>query len=142
MLPSLTISPFLCIVFIRSKGTIIVACHQHLTPYVTNVEIFEGSGGAQEAAGGSGGFVTSRDVCAVSLCIAEASFLFLNWPAVVQPASGGGGLSLSQIDAMVTLCPSTNAAFSHLVNTLFLKSGQRIQRQTFARFGGDPLWRI
>jgi hypothetical protein len=83
-------------------STIIVACHQRLMPHVTNIEIFEGSGGSQETAGSSEGFVTSRDVCAVSLCIAEASFLFLNWPALVLPNPGGGGLSLSQIDAMVT----------------------------------------
>lgn len=95
---------FVCSKHLAYTGTIIVACNRRLMPHVTNIEIFEGSGGPQDASGGSGGFVTSKDACAVSLCISEASFLFLNWPAVVLPVSGSGGLSLSQIDAMVNSC--------------------------------------
>jgi hypothetical protein len=84
-------------------STIIVACQMHLMPHVTNIEVFEGSSGVQDGPGTTGGFVISGEPCAVSLCIAEASFLFLNWPAVTQPSSVVGGLSLSQIDAMVNL---------------------------------------
>jgi hypothetical protein len=105
---------------LASIGTIIVACNRRLMPHVTNIEIFEGSGGTQDASWGSGGFVTSKDACAVSLCISEASFLFLNWPAVVLPASGGAGLSLSQIDAMVNSCPQPKpVAFCNTFSLLF-----------------------
>ncbi len=89
--------------------TIIVACSTLLMRHVTNIEVFEGSGGAQDAPGSASAFVSSAEACAVSLCVAEASFLFLNWPAITRPSPGVGGLSLSQIDAMVT------AAFPHFL---------------------------
>jgi len=88
---------------VGAASTIIVACQMRLMPHVTNIEVFEGSSGVQDGPGTTGGFVISGEPCAVSLCIAEASFLFLNWPAVLQPSSGAGGLSLGQIDAMVNL---------------------------------------
>jgi hypothetical protein len=84
------------------SSAIIVACKSLLMPHVTNTEVFEGSSGAHDAQGGGSAFVTSDEACAVSLCIAEASFLFLNWPAVTRPTPAPGGLTLSQIDAMVT----------------------------------------
>jgi hypothetical protein len=92
----------ICAKVVGVAGAIIVACSALLMRHVTNMEVFEGSGGAQDAPGGVSALVSSGEACAVSMCIAEASFLFLNWPAITRPSPGVGGLSLSQIDAMVT----------------------------------------
>jgi hypothetical protein len=94
---------------VGASGAIIVACDVLLMPHVTNIEVFEGSSVAHDAHGSSSTFVTSGEACAVTFCIEEASYLFLNWPAVTHPTPGNGGLSLSQIDAMVT---ASSRAFS------------------------------
>lgn len=88
---------------IGTSSSIIVACHSQLMAHVTNIELFEGSSSVQDSQESGAKFVACGEACAVSMCIAEASFLFLNWPAVVRPPPAAGGLSLSLIDAMVTL---------------------------------------